>query len=230
MRIIGNPLFKKIGLAVERDLFHERKGVALEKQLRVPELHQEPIRDKTDIVLHEVGIHTNQSHREALADEFLLDNHSLVDDDVRLLDGDLVIDVRIQQDGKIRVQPLVPRDPLIRFPEGLGHETPLLQPEDGAEAPTKEQALDYPEGEEPLCKTVLRLVDPAQRPVRLLGDARDLLDRVKEGGLPFRGRDEGVDHEAVGLAVYVFHHRLERVEASGLGDRDLAAEILDQVF
>lgn len=42
--------------------------------------------------------------------------------------------------------------------------------------------------------------------------------------------DVGVNQERVGLGVDVLHHDLESVEASSLGDLDLAAETLNQVL
>lgn len=53
---------------------------------------------------------------------------------------------------------------------------------------------------------------------------------IEEVGALLRLLDVGVNEERVGLGVDILHHDLETVEAAGLGDLNLTAEALQQVF
>ena len=137
--------------------------------------------------------------------------------------------MREQKAGEVGVETLVAGDELVGEGE-TGHETALLEPEDGGESTAEEDTLDGSKGDETLSKGGALVGDPTKSPVGLLADARDGIDGVEEVS-PLRGLlDVSVDKEGVGLGVNVLHHDLETVEAASLGDLDLAAETLDKVL
>ena len=63
---------------------------------------------------------------------YLLDSDSLGDDAIDPLDGNLILDVSVEEAGKVSMESLVSRDELIRVSQSR-HEPSLLQPEDSCE-------------------------------------------------------------------------------------------------
>jgi hypothetical protein len=61
------------------------------------------------------------------------------------------LDPPVQQAAKVCVQALIPADELVAEGEA-GHEATLLQPEDGTEAATEEDALNSSICHQALCK------------------------------------------------------------------------------
>ena len=87
-----------------------------------------------------------------------------------------------EQAGEVGVEPLVPRDELVAEREA-GHESALLQPEDGGETAGEEDSLDGREGDDTLGKAGVVGVDPLEGPVSLLLDGGDGFDRVEQSVL-----------------------------------------------
>lgn len=137
--------------------------------------------------------------------------------------------MRVQQAGKVGVQTLVTRDELVGKGQ-TGHETSLLEPEDGGKGTAEEDTLDGGKGNQALSKGRVFVLDPLDGPIGLLANARNGLNGIEEVAALAVLLDIGVDEQGVGLGVDVLHHDLEAVEASSLGDLDLAAEALDQVL
>ena len=230
VRVLGHALFEKIGLAVHRDLLHERKRIRHEIQLGVPKLRQETVGDEPDVLPHEVIVHPNQTDGEALADKLLLDQNGLVDNGVRLLHRDLGHHVTVKKRREIGMKAFVARDPFVALSEAAGHESSLLEPEDGAKTPAEKQSLDDAKGKEPLGEQVGLVIDPAERPLGLFGDAGDGLNGAEQLLFAEGIADKCLNHETISLAVHILHGGLECVEAPGLGDGHLPAEILHEVL
>jgi hypothetical protein len=84
------------------------------------------------------------------------------------------------------------------------------------------------EGNETFSKRRALVGDPLDGPAsrRLVLDAGDGLDGVKEEVALLGVFNVGIDEEGVCLGVYVLHHDLE----AGLGSLDLVGESLDDVL
>lgn len=227
--VVGDALLEEVGLATERNVLHEVKGVGRLVDLLVAKSNKQTVGNKLDVLLHQVGVHAEQGARESLSQELLLNSDSIGDDVTDHLLAGTVLEVRVQQAGKVGVQTLVTRDELV----GKGqtrHETSLLEPEDGGKGTAEEDTLDGSKGNQTLGKGRVLVLDPLDGPVGLLANARNGLNGVEEVAALAVLLDVGVDEQGVGLGVDVLHHDLEAVEASSLGDLDLAAEALDQVL
>lgn len=227
--VVGDALLEEVGLATERNVLHEVKGVGRLVDLLVAESDKQTVGNKLDVLLHQVGVHAEQGAGESLGQELLLNSDSISDDVTDHLLAGTVLEVRVQQAGKVGVQTLVTRDELV----GKGqtrHETSLLEPKDGGKGTAEEDTLDGGKGNQALGKGRVLVLDPLDGPVGLLANARNGLNGVEEVAALAVLLDVGVDEQGVGLGVDVLHHDLEAVEASSLGDLDLAAEALDQVL
>jgi len=136
--------------------------------------------------------------------------------------------VLIQKAGKVSVHSFVTRDEFVR--EGkTGHKSTLLDPEDGTERAGEEDTFDGSEGNKTLGKRIIRL-DPLESPVSLLSDGGDIFYSFEEEFLFCLFFNISVDENRVGLRVNIFHHHLEAVEATSLGDLDFSHEPLSQVL
>lgn len=227
--VVGDTLLKEVGLATKRDVLHEVEGVGRFVDLVVAESDQQTISDELDVLLHQVGVHAQEGARQSLGQELLLDLDSIDDNILNHLLAGAVLQVRVQKAGKVGVETLITGDELVG--EGqTGHETTLLEPEDGGESTAEEDALDGGKGNEALGEGGLCVRDPAQGPVSLLTDAGDGVDGVEEIGTLGGLLNVGVDEKGVSLGVNVLHHDLEAVEAARLGDLDFARETLNQVL
>lgn len=78
--------------------------------------------------------------------------------------------MREEQTGEVSVETLVTRDELVGEGEAR-HQTTLLQPEDGSERAREEDTFDGGESNETLTESGLLVVDPADGPLGLLGNA-----------------------------------------------------------
>mmetsp|Transcript_77001 Transcript_77001/g.168314 ORF Transcript_77001/g.168314 Transcript_77001/m.168314 type:complete len:229 (+) Transcript_77001:764-1450(+) len=126
------------------------------------------------------------------------------------------------------MQTLVARNQLVG--EGQArHESALLQPVDGTEGATEEDALDTSEGQQPLGKAVL-VVHPLHSPIGLLLHSRHGVDCVENHVLFRRVFDVLFDEQRVSLRVDVFHCDLEAIKGTGFGDLNLGGEVSSKVF
>ena len=74
---------------------------------------------------------------------------------------------------------LVARDEFVG--EGkAGHETSLLEPEDGGEGAREEDAFDRCEGDEATREGRVLVGDPSKSPVGFLADAGDIVNGIEE--------------------------------------------------
>lgn len=170
--VIADALLEEIGLAGEGDRLHEVKRIGRIIELLVPESEEKTVSDELNILLHKRSVHAEQRAGEGIRQELLLDGDSLGDD---VLDGLLawaVVEVREEEAGEVRVETLVPGDQLVRKGE-TGHETALLEPEDGCEGAAEEDAFYGSESDETLGEGGVFVLDPFYCPVGLLTDARN---------------------------------------------------------
>lgn len=227
--VLADTLLEEVGLAAQGNVLHEVKGVGGLVDLLVAESDEQTIGNKLNVLLHQCGVHAQQSTGKSLGQELLLDSDSISDDFTDNLLAGAVLQVRVEQASKVSVQTLVTRDELV----GKGqtrHETSLLEPEDGGKGSAEEDTFNSSKGNETLGKGRVLVLDPLDGPVGLLANARNGLNGVEEIVALAVLLDVGVDEQRVGLGVDVLHHDLETVEASSLGDLNLAAETLDQVL
>ena len=126
----------------------------------------------------------------------------------------------VHEAGEVRVKTFVPGDEFVAEGEPW-HEASLLQPEDGREGATEEDAFYRSEGNDPLCVGGGVVRDPSEGPVCFLLNAWQSLDGVEEAMLLFGRADVGVNEEAVHFAVDVFNRDLEAIEAASFCDLDL---------
>jgi hypothetical protein len=117
------------------------------------------------------SVDADQGAGQRVRQELLLDLDGLADDPVDLGLRAAVLEVLVEQAGKVGVHALVARDELVR--EGqAAHEAALLEPEDGREGPREEDALHTRKRDEARAEWHLGR-DVLERPVGLLPDARD---------------------------------------------------------
>ena len=111
----------------------------------------------------------------------MLDSDSLGDDLADESSRGLVLEVRVEEAGEVGVHTLVTRDELVG--EGkTGHETTLLEPEDGSEGAREEDTLDGGESNQAAAKCRVLVADPLEGSVGLSLDARNVVDGVEEVG------------------------------------------------
>ena len=170
--VVGDTLLEEVGLASKGDVLHEVEGVADLVHLLVTERQEQAVGNELDVLLHQVGVHAEESTGKRLRQELLLDDDSVSDDVLDDLLARAVVEVGEQEASEVGVETLVTRDQLVG--EGqAGHEAALLEPEDGGECTAEEDTLDGSEGNEALGKSRLLVIDPSKGPVGLLADARN---------------------------------------------------------
>jgi len=202
---------------LQGDELHPIKGIRCIIELGLPKCHQESVSHKFDVLLHQLGVHPDQIHRKRIGDKFFLAIDSITDDSPHSLRGGLVFEHGKEEAGKVAVHPLVTANQFIG--EGQSrHQSTLLQPKDGAEAPTEEYTLHCSKGDQTFSKRRVFLRDPPQGPVSLLFHAWDRLNGIEESGLFRRGLDVGVYEEGISLRVYILHRDLKAIKTSGLWD------------
>lgn len=194
------------------------------------ELDEEMIGDGSDVAGHELMIHADETDRERFADEFGLDGDGLAHHLVGLLGIEfLVFEVVIEEDREIGVQAFVPRDPFVRFAQGMEHESAFFQPEDGTETAAEKQAFDNGKRKKTGTERTFGR-DPPERPLGLFLDTGDLLDAAEKTELLLVIRHVGIDHQRVDFAMDVLDHGLEGIETARLGDGHLGTKIRDQIL
>ena len=113
-RILRDSLFKKIGLSFHGNLFHERKRIRFVVQFPIPELEEQTVGAESDVLSHASLVHSNQFHGQAFTDELFFNQNRLMNNLVSLHLRNFVLDVLgVQHNRELRVQTLIPRDPLI---------------------------------------------------------------------------------------------------------------------
>jgi hypothetical protein len=227
--VIGHTLLKEVGLAAKRNVLHKVEGVSGLVDLLVTESDKQSVSDELNVLLHEVGVHAEQSTGESLSEEFLFNGNSISDDVLDHLLASTSLEVRVKEAGKVSVQTLVTRDKLVGESQAR-HESTLLEPEDRSEGTTEEDTLNGSEGDETLGKGRVLVLNPSDSPISLLSDAGNGVNGVEEIGALGRLLDVGIDEEGVCFGVDVLHHDLKAVKASSLGDLNLAAESLNKVL
>jgi hypothetical protein len=168
--VVTDTLLEEVGLAGKRDVLHKVEGVCGVVVLGVAESQEQTVGNELNVLAHEGSVHAKQSTGKSIREELLLDSDSLSDDGLDGLLAGAVVEEGEQQASKVCVHALVTRDELVGEGE-TGHETALLQPEDGRERTTEEDALDGGEGNEAVGEGGVLVGDPTEGPVGLLADA-----------------------------------------------------------
>lgn len=227
--VVTDALLEEVRLACKRDVLHEIEGVGGLVVLLVTEREQQAVSDELDVLLHQVGVHAEQRARKSLGQELLLDFDGFSDDILDSLLAWAVLEVGEEKAGKVGVQTLVTGDELVG--EGkTGHETALLEPEDGGKGAREEDTLNGGKGHQALSEGRVFVLNPPDGPVGLLLDTWDGLDGVEEVGFLGLLLDVCIDEEGVCLGVDVLNHDLETVEATCFWDLNFATETLEQVL
>ena len=78
--VVADALFEEVGLAGQRDGFHEVEGVGRFVVLLVAKSQEETIGDELDVLFHEVGVHAQERTGQRFCQKLLLDGHGLGDD------------------------------------------------------------------------------------------------------------------------------------------------------
>jgi hypothetical protein len=168
--VVTNTLLEEVGLASKRNVLHKVKGVGGVVNLGVAQGEQQTVSNELDVLAHELGVHAEKSARQRVAKELLLDLNSLSDDGLDRLLAGAVVEKREEQAGEVGVHALITRDQFVG--EGkTGHQTTLLQPENGCERSAEEDTLDSSERDQTVGKGGVLVGDPSQSPVGLLADA-----------------------------------------------------------
>jgi len=136
--------------------------------------------------------------------------------------------VLVEQAGEVCMHTLITRDKFVAKSESW-HQTALFDPENCTEAAGKEDTLDGCKSNQALSEAV-RALDPLHGPLGFQFHGGYVRDCFEKKVLLFSVLAKGIYEDRVGLAVDVFHHHLEAVEASGFGNLDFGAEALGEVF
>ncbi|KAI6757362.1 hypothetical protein HG531_003187 [Fusarium graminearum] len=227
--VVSNALLEEVGLAAKGDVLHEVERVGGLVHLLVAESNEETISDEFDVLLHEVGVHAEQGTRESLSKKLLLNRNGIGDNVLDHLFAGTSLEVRVEETGKVGVKTLITRNELVRKAQ-TRHEATLLEPEDGSKGTAEEDTLNGSKSNKTLSEGRVLILDPSDGPIRLLSDARNSVNGVEEVCTLGRVLDVGIDEEGVCFGVDVLHHDLETIEASSLGDLDLAAESLNKIL
>ena len=140
-----------------------------------------------------------------------------------------MLELLVQHAGKVTVETFVPRDELVGERQ-TGHETSLLEPENGAKGARKEDSLHHAKGDAPFGKAGILGVRPLKSPVGLALDTGNGINGVQEVQTFLRVLNIGINQQGIGFRVDVLHGNLESVKASSFGGLNLRHEILRQVF
>ncbi len=197
--------------------------------LRGSQGDQQSVGTEFNVLLHQVGVHANELDRKGVADKFLFDFDGVGDNLDNAFGRKLVDELVVEHAGKVAVESLVSADEFVG--EGkTGHQTALLEPENGAERSGKEDSLHDAKGDASFGKAGLFGVAPLKSPLGLLLNTWDGVNGVQKTHLFARVLNVGINQQGVSLRVNVFNGNLETVKASGLGGLELRHEILSQVL
>lgn len=106
------------------------------------------------------------------------DFHRLIDNLVDALVRQFVVNVLVEEAGKVSVHAFIARDQFVREAESW-HDSSLLEPEDSTEAAREEDALDGCESNHALGEA-LRGLDPLEGPLSLHLHGRDVVDGLEQ--------------------------------------------------
>jgi hypothetical protein len=179
--VVTDALFEEVGLASQRDILHEVEGVGRVVDLGVAKSQEQTVGDELNVLAHERSVHAEQRAGQRVTEELLLDLHGLGDDRADGFLAGTVVEEREEEAGKVGVHALVAGDELVGECK-TGHETALLEPEDGRERTAEEDTLDGGECDETVGEGGVLVRDPSQSPIGLLADAwnYDALDAYKK--------------------------------------------------
>ena len=127
--IITYALLEEIRLPGKGDGLHEIERVTGVVIFLVAESDEQAICDEFDVLLHQSRVHAEQSAREGIDQEFLLDGDGFGDD---VLDGLLarsVVQVGEEEACEVSVETLIAGDEFIGECKS-GHKASFLKPED----------------------------------------------------------------------------------------------------
>lgn len=145
--VVTDSLLEEVRLAGKRDVLHEVEGVGGIVDLLATKSDKQAVGDELDVLPHQPSVHAEKSAGKGIAKELLLNGNSLCDDLLDSLDTGAVLEVGEEEAGEVGVHALVTGDELVGEGEA-GHETALLEPEDGGESTGEEDTLDGCEGDE----------------------------------------------------------------------------------
>ena len=168
--VVTNALLEEVGLASKRDVLHEVEGVGSVVMLGVAQSQQQAVSDELNVLAHKASVHAEQSTRESVRQELLFDCDGLGDDGCDSLLAWAVVQQGEEKASKVCVHALVTRDELVGECE-TGHETTLLQPENGRERTTEEDTLDGGKSNKAVGEGRVLVGDPSQGPISLLTNA-----------------------------------------------------------
>lgn len=221
--ICRHARFEKVGLALEGNHLHKVEWVGHVPDLVVAERDEQAVRDKFNVLAHELGVHANERDGQGVytsvpysishsrddnegdrrtSQELLLNLDSLPNDTLNGLGVRPSPEVGEQQAGEIGVQTLVTRDELVGECQSR-HQAALLEPKDGRKRAREKDTLDGGKRNQALGKGRTLVRDPLERPVGLFLDAGDGVDRLEQVGPAVRVFNVGVDEERVGFRVNV---------------------------
>ena len=149
--VFSHTLFEEVGLALHGDHFHPWERVANVVDLGTVELHQKSVGHELNVLGHQIGVHADEVDGERPGDEFNFNVHGFRNDASNHVFTGSSEQFVVEQASEITVQAFVSGDQLVgeRQP---GHQSTLLQPEDGTERTGKEDAFNGGEGHETLGK------------------------------------------------------------------------------
>lgn len=227
--VFRDSFFEKVRLSLERDEFHPFERVFGVVVLFDAERNEEAVCAELDVLAHRFRVHADEFDGESIADEVLFDGDGGSDNFSHFRLGQLVLELGVEEAGKVAVQSFVSGNQFVREAES-GHETSLLEPEDGAERSGEKNAFDGREGDETFGERSPARVAPSQCPRRFVSDARHGVYGVQQRILFLGVANVGVDEERVDLGVDVLDGDLEAVETPGLWPLDFGRKVRRQVL
>ena len=78
--ILAHPFLEEVTLALKADESHPGEGVFSMVEARLVECNKKTVGAEFDVGLHEVGVHANQTDGEGIADKFLFNLDSILND------------------------------------------------------------------------------------------------------------------------------------------------------
>ena len=177
--VLGDALLEEVGLALHGDHLHPRERVTDVVDLGAVQLGQEAVSHELDVLGHQIGVHPDEVHGQCLGDELDLNVHGLGDDAANDVLAGAAQQLVVKQASEVAVQTFVSGDELVG--EGqTGHQTSLLEPEDGAERTGEEDAFNGCERHQALSEGASLSREPLHGPVALLLDGWHRLERLEQ--------------------------------------------------
>lgn len=177
--VFRDTMLKEVRLGRHRDELHPVKRIRRIVNLGIAQLNGEAVCAELNVLTHEFRVHANQFARQRLGNEMFFNLDRLANNVMRLLLGELVLQLLIQKARKLGVETLVAGNEQIALAESW-HEAALLEPKDGAEGATEEDALHNRKRQEARGKTRLLVLNPLKRPLGLLLNGWNRLDGLEE--------------------------------------------------